>query len=148
MEITCKCGESTLHMHREPRLRMYCHCTICQRFNAAPRADISIFRAEELEMVDESTIDFQRYKSPPAVDRGRCRSCEQPFVEYTKMPFAGGVAIVPSSVLEPFIALPEPQLHLFYDKRVEDADDNLPRYSGFWSSQLAGLRKTIPALRR
>ena len=148
MEISCKCGESTFQMHREPRLRMYCHCTICQRFNAAPRADIAIFRREEIELNDAQTVDFQRYKSPPAVDRGRCRACEQPFVEYLKLPFAPAIAFVPVPVLEPYIALPDSALHLFYDKRVEDADDDLPRYSGFWSSQIAGARKMLPALRR
>ncbi|MEM6302643.1 MAG: GFA family protein [Pseudomonadota bacterium] len=135
-------------MHREPRLRMFCHCTICQRFNAAPYADIAIFRHEEVEMDSVSSIDFQRYKSPPAVDRGRCRSCGQPFVEYLKLPIGPAIAFVPSAVLEPYIVLPAPEFRLFYDKRIDDADDDLPRYSGFWRSQIAAVRAIYPALRR
>jgi hypothetical protein len=44
--------------------------------------------------------------------------------------------------------LPPPALRVFYDSRVEDAQDALPRYECYWSSQMAVTRRLLPALLR
>jgi hypothetical protein len=147
IEVSCGCGASRLLIHSEGRARLLCHCSICQRFNDAPFADVVIFRREEAVLADASTVDFQRYKSTMAVDRGKCRACAQPFIEYLKLPLVPAMAFVPAAVLGDAITLPPPALRLFYDKRVADVDDELPRYSGFLSSQVAATRLLLPALR-
>lgn len=148
MDVSCQCGHARFSLTAEPRLRFICHCTLCQRFNGAPQADIAIFRRDEVALTDPSTVEFKRYKSPPAVDRGRCRACDQPFVEYLTLPLLPSLAFVPVAVLEGVMTLPEPAMRLFYDKRVQDADDDLPRFSGVFASQLAATRQILPALRR
>jgi hypothetical protein len=34
------------------------------------------------------------------------------------------------------VQLPEAKAHFFYEKRIEDADDEIPKRQGFISSQL------------
>lgn len=41
--VSSSCGKSKLDVVREPLFRMLCHCTLCQKFNPVPLADIAIF---------------------------------------------------------------------------------------------------------
>ena len=45
----CSCGEVEFTISSKPLFRGYCHCTICQRFNDAPYADITVFTADNLD---------------------------------------------------------------------------------------------------
>ena len=147
MTIQCGCGASELTVMRPPRMRIICHCTICQRFNDAPFGDVTIMKREEAVLTDESTVSFQRYKSPPAVDRGRCASCDEPFVEYLQLPLLADLAFIPASVLALHMDLEEPSMHVFYETRQDDVRDELPHHRGFLASQWAMTRKLLPALR-
>jgi len=42
--------------------------------------------------------------------------------------------------------LPESCAHVFYHRRVKDIDDNLPKYSGFISSQILFMKKLLLAM--
>ena len=45
-------------------------------------------------------------------------------------------------------ALPPPRMHGFYDSRVADIADRLPKYHGYWGSQLGAMRHLLGALIR
>ena len=45
--------------------------------------------------------------------------------------------MVPADMFADSVQLPEPKAHMFYEKRVNDADDDLPKHHGFMSSQWA-----------
>ena len=51
------------------------------------------------------------------------------------MAVGGNLILVPTTNYPDIAALPEPTMHLFYNRRVEDIDDNLPKYNGFVQSQ-------------
>lgn len=130
-----------------PLFRACCHCTTCQKFNAAPYADVTVFRAADVTLADESAVDFQHYQKPPLVKRGKCISCNSPAIENIAMPVLPNLRIVPSNLL-PDNLQPEIAFHIFYHRRMQDVHDNVPKHVGFISSQVAFMRTLIKSLRR
>lgn len=147
-EASCACGHARLTIRSEPGFRMLCHCTLCQRFNQAPHADVLIFRARDVEIIDADAIEFTTYKPPPNVQRGRCANCGAAAVETFHMPLLPKLTMVPRAMLPADADLPEPAGHFFYETRVADAEDALPRHEGFLPSQWAFLRHYLATRRR
>jgi hypothetical protein len=50
------------------------------------------------------------------------------------------LAFVPSRNVPDQAALPMPGAHIFYHRRIADANDLLPKISGYWRSELAVTR--------
>ncbi len=127
-------------------MRAFCHCTICQKANNAEFADIALFKAKDIVAPDEAGLSFGAEKFPPVLQRGKCRSCHAIAIEYLAMFPLPKLVIVPSkNIVDPNI-LPEPALHVFYDTRVHDVNDDLPKYSGYLSSQFAFAKRLIGSL--
>ena len=61
------------------------------------------------------------------------------------MPFFG-LAFVPSANFPAGTRLPEPSVHVFYEKRIADIDDAIHKVSGFWPSQWGVTRRFISGL--
>ena len=132
----CPCDETRFTILGEPLFRGFCHCTICQEFNQAPFADITLFRGKDVDLHAESMVKFNTSRKPPNARRGKCRSCELPAIEYIDLPAMNPIVIIPTANLRETMALPDPWAHIFYHRSLQDADDNLPKYSGYWNSQL------------
>ena len=75
---------------------------------------------------------FRRWKLPPNVSRGLCTRCNKPSIEKA---LGGNLILVPTMNYPDVAALPKPSMHLFYHRRVEDIDDDLPKYTGLVQSQ-------------
>lgn len=127
-------------------MRAICHCTICQAFNQADYADITMFREDNVDLPDKKLVDYQTYSSTKLVQRGKCVNCEQPVAEYMQLGPLGKIIAVPTANISTDALLPEPALHIFYHRRVVDVDDGLPKYSSFWSSQFAFSSKLLGRL--
>ena len=97
---------------------------------------MTAFYAKSVSSIDESRIDYKVYKQPPFLHRGICIKCNKPAVEKLNIPLMPKMILVPSANIDDAGLLPEPVMHIFYDKRIHDADDSLRKYSGFISSQL------------
>ena len=141
----CECGTCAFDLNIVPSVRFICHCTICQAFSGKPYADMTIVRAKHLKLTNADQISFKKYRPPPNIDRGLCLNCKKPVVEF------GGFgalkwAFIPASNFESQALLPTPQFHLFYDKHVKSASDNLPKHSGYIRSQLAIGKMLMSAL--
>ncbi len=133
---SCECGTCSFDVTIVPTARFICHCTICQAFTGKPYADMTIVRAKHITLANSDQISFKKYRPPPNIERGLCLRCKEPVVEY------GGLgalkwAFIPTSNFESQDMLPMPQMHIFYDKHLKDALDNLPKHSGYLRSQLA-----------
>lgn len=139
-DCSCPCGTTRFQTRNPPRFRMLCHCTICQRFNDAPFADVLIYRAADVEMPEPDMVDFATYKPPPNVQRGQCASCKAPVIETFHVPLLPKLTMVPRPMQPPEADLPEPLAHFFYETRQSDIDDALPKHQGFLPSQLAFLK--------
>lgn len=143
----CRCGQAQFTVAGAPLFRFYCHCTICQAFNGAPFADVTVFRARGLALPPGDAIRFRAHRPPPNIQRGACAKCDGPAVELVNLPLLPRLAIVPSQNL-PDAPLPPAAFHMFYNRRRADANDKLPKYDGYWRSQLAFSRHLIPSLIR
>ena len=87
-------------------------------------------------MINEDLISFAKYRPPPNINRGVCLNCRKPIVEYAGFgPLK--VMFIPAGNFENPASLPEPQMHIFYHRRLMDHLDELPKYSGYISSELA-----------
>lgn len=143
----CSCNSVAFAVRAAPLFRVFCHCTICQRFNAAPFADVLVFRQNDIDTPAESDVSYSTYKPPPNVQRGRCRRCDQPAIERFTAPLLPKLTMVPASMFETPDALALPCAHLFYEKRLADYDDALARHHGFLRSQWGFLRYLRKGLR-
>ena len=142
----CKCGSVAIATTGKPIFRAFCHCTICQAYNKADYADVSVFHAKNVKPYDASNIEFKFFKKPRWVNRGCCIKCGESVVETVAAPFMPKLVIIPSNnFIEPDF-LPSSLMHIFYDKRVVDVDDGLRKRYGFMSSQFGFSKELIKGL--
>lgn len=144
----CQCGHARFTITGRPLLRGYCHCLICQAFNQAAFADITVFYARDVALEDEGSVAFRAHKQPPLLQRGCCTQCGKPAIERLNMPLMPALVIIPSANLADPALVPPAALHIFYNRRQADVDDGLPKYSGYLSSQLHFGIAAVRAMRR
>jgi hypothetical protein len=132
----CECGACSFEVRTLPKARFRCHCLICQAFNGNPFADVVAVHAKDVVLNNAGNIAFKKYRPPPNFDRGVCRVCGKPVVEIAGFG-AFKVMFIPASNFESFARLPPVRLDIFYHRRVQDMPDELPKYSGYFSSELA-----------
>ncbi len=145
---TCACGDGEVEVFGSPVLRFKCHCRICQSVYAKPFADIVAVRSNQVARPVSPALKFRKHRLPPAVSRGTCPSCNKPVVGFLPLAPFFGLAFVPAENFPASATLPEAELHTFYDRRVADVDDELPKISGYWTSQWAVSSRFLSALMR
>tara|TARA_R110001592_G_scaffold288331_4_gene557363 strand:+ start:25674 stop:26156 length:483 start_codon:yes stop_codon:yes gene_type:complete len=144
----CECGKTKFTIQGEPIVRIACHCTVCQEFNQAPFADITIFLSKDVILDDKKSISLKEYKAPPAIPRGKCIACDKPVMEFLDLPLFPSLTIIPSHLIPYGPLLPKLSAHIFYHSRVADIDDPFPKISGSIKSQLALGKKLLPGVFR
>ncbi len=146
VNVHCPCGEVSYEIKGRPLFRAFCHCTICQRVNCAPYADITLFSSRDVVMPKSAGLHYKAQKFPPILQRGSCVSCNHIAIEYLRIFPMLKTIIVPSQNIDDKSLVPEASLHIFYDSRVNDVGDDLPKYCGYIKSQLAFGQKLVSAL--
>ncbi len=136
----CSCGQSIFAVNGTPAFRLFCHCQICQAIYKQPYADVTAFWAGAISLPEGHPIQFRTYRPPPALRRGICPSCSAPVVGFLRLAPFVQLAFVPSRNVPDQAALPMPGAHIFYHRRIADANDLLPKISGYWRSELAVTR--------
>ncbi len=106
----------------------------------------SVSFAKDVTLPEEASVDYQKYRPPPAVQRGKCSACSGPAIELLQLPLMPALTIVPSVIVGDQTILPKPSLHIFYHRRVADVDDGIVKYSGYWRSQMAFGKHFISSL--
>ena len=144
----CPCGSVSFRITGRPLLRAFCHCNTCREFNGTDVADVTVFRAADVVVENESGVDYRAYQRPALARRGKCTSCERPAVERASIPFGLDIVILPSENVRREVLLPAPSMHIFYDRRVADAADDLPKRGGFITSQTSFMLGLFKGLRR
>ena len=138
----CPCGTTEFEIHGEPITRFYCHCTICQQQYKAPFVDVTLFKLDDVVLPENHAISFAKYKRFGAVDRGQCPSCEKPILAKMGEGEKGFAFVAARNYVNPE-ALPEAEMHVFYDTRTADAIDDLPKYKNLISSRYAFIKRMI-----
>lgn len=148
VNCACACGKTTFAARGAPLFRLICHCSICQRFNDAAYADVAMFRAKDVDTPAEGLVHYERMRPPPNVQRGSCTSCGAAAVELFHSPLMPKLTMVPVKNIGAAGILPQPAAHIFYETRVADVPDDLPKYEGYWRSQLLFGRLLMKSLMR
>jgi hypothetical protein len=144
-DCACLCGASRFTVSGNPIGRFFCHCTICQTAYAKPFADVTYFWADSVALPDDLRIQFRRRRAPPAMRRGRCAKCGNPVVNLLgRGPIA--LAFVPSQNFPRPAELPAPDRHIFYNQRVADIADSVPKLGGYWASEAYVTRSILAGL--
>ena len=138
---SCDCGTFSFKTSKAPAARFMCHCLFCQDFTGVAFADVCVMMGYQIEMSGTENLVSKKYRLPPNLNRNRCAKCGKPAMETMG---AGPLKLVfvPSKIFVEQEFLPPPQFHAFYNRRVADTVDNLPKYSHYWPSQFA-ITKTI-----
>ena len=136
-------GELSTQVNGTPALRLFCHCQICQAIYKQPYADVTAFWAGAISLPEDHSIQFRRYRPPPALRRGTCPSCGAPVVGFLRLAPFLQLAFVPSRNFSTPAALPTPGAHIFYHRRIADVHDPLPKVSGYWRSELAVTKMVL-----
>lgn len=142
----CECGSVSYSLPDKPLFRMFCHCSICQKFNDAAYGDIFVYRLADVEQPDKSLVEFSTFRPPPNVQRGKCTSCKKPAIEILESPLLPNLILVPGSMLKHSKSLPDAVGHVFYESRVADVQDDLPKHTGYLKSQLVFGKHLLKAL--
>lgn len=133
---SCQCGTSHLTLSTAPRQRMFCHCRICQSVYGLPYSDFTVNRTRNVESLTRETLEFKKHRKHFSFSRGTCRECGQPVVAFLDYLPGISLALIPSRVLEGVEDRLTPIQHLYYNRRVDDVHDDLPKVSG-------GIRSTL-----
>jgi len=142
----CPCGQSTFSVSGAPVSRFLCHCQICQSVYKQPFSDVTFFWVGAISLPEDHSIQFQRYRLPPALRRGSCAACSAPVIGFLRLAPFVQLAFVPSQNFSAPAALPSPSAHIFYHRRVSDAHDSLPKVSGYWPSEFAVTRMVMGSI--
>ncbi len=137
-KATCECKSVSFKVSTQPLMRLICHCSICQSFNNADYGDVLLYFENDVELPDEALLDYQAYRPPPNLQRGKCKKCAKPAVEYMSLlPLIPRVIVVPCAMVQERGILPRPSLQMFYENHKVDYEPTIPKYSGYLPSQLA-----------
>ena len=138
---SCYCGTFSFETRKAPAARFVCHCLFCQDLTGEAFSDVSVLMGSQIEMKGTAALIHKKYRLPPNLNRTRCARCGKPAMETMG---AGPLKLVfvPSKSFVEQKLLPPVRLHVFYNRRVVDAADDLPKYAHYWPSQFA-IMKTI-----
>lgn len=146
MKCSCPCGKQNFEVMGKPVMRFICHCKICQKVYRKPFADIVAVKSSQVVKPLNDGILFAKHRSYPNVNRGVCEACNNPVVGFMPVAPMFGLSFIPAANFADQSALPAAMMHTFYDRRVNDVADSLPKVSGYWSSQWAVTRDFMAGL--
>ena len=124
---TCYCGKTRVSVKGAVKSASICHCNTCRKLSGAPFLAQALFSADDVEV--SSDIQMASTQTSKAVTRYRCGACGSP--THASLATFGLTALPLSILVKESTRCPEelrPQLHLHYDSRVLDVNDQLPKY--------------------
>lgn len=143
---SCSCQQVSFTLTGPVLFRALCHCSICQRFNAAPYGDVLAIRAHDVAVKGAEHIAYRSHRQPPLLSRGRCARCDGVAIERLNLPLMPKIYLIPAQTFEAAAVLPKASFHIFYDKRQQDHADTLPKSSGYLPSELRFTRALLTSL--
>ena len=127
-EITravCRCGELRFSSPGKPVLQVRCHCSDCRSITTEPSVDTVFFRLQDAELQGEvETIDFVSATGNRTY-RDVCPGCGVMMFDRSEG-FPDLLGVNSAWLQLPFKT--EISCHMWYASRVQDCDDNLPKF--------------------
>lgn len=118
---SCYCGAVTVTVSGPPVVQGYCHCLSCRKWHSAPINAWSGWPANKVSVsgpITESDKD-------PGSGRISCSKCGGNVAN--RKPTAKMMVIYPMTLANSGLDF-QPNMHIFYDERVMDVNDGLPKF--------------------
>ena len=120
---SCYCGAVDVTVTGEPAAAALCHCESCRKWHAAPINAWCIWPAANVT-ISGPTVTSDTNEASGRVSCEKCGGCvanHKPAVNMT---------VVYAQILAGSGMKYQPAFHIFYDERVADFADGLPKFSG------------------
>ena len=134
-KMMCNCGAIELEAHGEPIISIFCHCQNCRELRDVDVSDVVVWKFEDLTFkTGEHELRTEKGKGDAAhMEKHSCPSCGM--VVYNTNRF-GSVGISRELIKNAnggkLREELQPTAHIFYDDRVKDVADNLPKFKDIW----------------
>lgn len=131
----CNCNRGQFDQLPQPLFRLICHCKTCQKYLDRPYNDECTFLLKDCSQIDIDNTHFTSYQTKfSPILRGKCKVCSKVSYCITKIgPFRHFV-MIPTQLIN--MDPPHPVVHIYYDRRVADSNDNIRKVCGHFHSQL------------
>lgn len=126
--VQCDCGSVSLTMSGTPKVHAFCHCEDCRNLLDVPYHSVTAWDPENVTIVSgaEHTVEYKY----PTLDMTRvfCKHCGETVYNTNAM----GWKLVSQLLISKCNDGELPQelqsnAHFFYDRRIVNVDDPLPR---------------------
>ncbi|MCG7941739.1 MAG: GFA family protein [Candidatus Thiodiazotropha taylori] len=127
-QVQCDCGRVALSMTGEPRVHAYCHCEDCRNLLDVPYHSIVAWDAPQVS-ITSGEDQVTEYKYPTLeMTRVFCNHCGEVLYNTNAMGWRLVSQLLISKCHDG--ELPEElhsNAHYFYDRRIVDIDDTIPK---------------------
>ena len=126
--IHCDCGSVEVTMQGQPKVHAFCHCEDCRELLQVPYHSVLAWESEQVTIIqgEDDVISFQHPSK--RMKRVFCKHCGDVVYNTNAM----GWKLVSQLMYKKSNNDQLPQgfqsnAHFFYDRRVVDIDDSLPK---------------------
>ena len=119
----CYCGAAGVEVTGPPAAAAYCHCRSCRKWHAAPVNAWAIWSEASVRVTGEVLAA----EISPASTRISCARCGGALAN--RKPARGMVVVYAMALAGSGLGY-APAFHIYYDERVIDMADGLPKYAG------------------
>ncbi|MEW8261128.1 MAG: GFA family protein [Candidatus Thiodiazotropha taylori] len=127
-QVQCDCGRVALSMNGEPRVHAFCHCQDCRNLLDVPYHSIVAWDAPQVS-ITSGEDQVTEYKYPTLeMTRVFCNHCGEVLYNTNAMGWRLVSQLLISKCHDG--ELPEElhsNAHYFYDRRIVDIDDTIPK---------------------
>ena len=127
--IHCACGSVKASLSNNPIVHAHCHCSDCRDLLNVPFHSVTAWNKEDVE-VDEGAEFVAVYQHPYlAMQKHYCTNCGEVLFNTNMMDWRVVSQLLISKCNDN--QLPEElasDKHFFYEQRITDIDDPLPKY--------------------
>ncbi len=126
--VSCDCGSVRLRLHGEPRVRGYCHCEDCRDLLKIPYHSVTAWEGDSCEIAGGAEFIAEFQHPAKRMKRMFCSNCGETLFNTN----AAGWRVVSQLLIRKNFGgeLPaglQSKMHFFYDRRIVDIDDELPK---------------------
>lgn len=126
-EISCECGAVKLKLEGTPRVRGTCHCGDCRELLNVPFHMVNAWLPEQVTVTaGQDRLGFHQHPTL-RMQRVQCGNCGETVYNTN----GAGWMVVSQLLVSKCLGDIPPELrsqsHFFYDRRIIDIDDGLPK---------------------
>ncbi len=126
--VHCDCGTVTLEMDGAPRVRAFCHCEDCRALLDVPYHSVTAWDADKVR-ITSGVEDVVEYSHPTLkMTRVFCKHCGETLFNTNAMDWRLVSQLLIRKCNDKVLPVElESNAHFYYDRRVVDIDDAIPK---------------------